>query len=344
MARRIPIIEDPYNAETPLDRLDGTDVAAGDFFVRSHFAVPAIDTSAWRLSIGGAVDRPRTLDLAELGRQPRRTPRVTLECAGNGRTLLRPEVSGAPWRLGGVGTASFEGVALRDALALAGVREGAVEVLFRGADAGTVAPERTESYRRSLPLSVALDPDTLLAWGMNGAPLAPEHGAPVRLLVPGWYGVASVKWLEAVEVLTEPFHGWFQGESYVYRNGGDEKPVQRMRVRAMIASPSDGAAVPPGPLDVVGSAWSGDGAIARVEISADGGASWGDATLALPSSRLAATPWRARVNAPPGRRIELRARATDAAGNVQPDAASWNRLGYGNNAIQRVRIAVTERG
>ena len=344
MPRRIPIIEDPYNAETPLDRLDGSDVAAGDFFVRSHFDVPAIDPAAWRLSIGGAVDAPGTLDLAALGRLPRRTLRVTLECAGNGRTLLRPEVSGAPWKLGGVGTATFEGVALRDAIASCGVRADAVEILFRGADAGTVAPDRTEAFRRSLPLAVALDPDTLLAWGMNGAPLPPEHGAPVRLLVPGWYGVASVKWLVAIEALIEPFHGWFQGQSYVYRNGGDEAPVERMRVRAIIASPSDGDAVAPGPLDVVGSAWSGDGAIARVEVSADGGATWIAAALTAPSSRRAATPWRARLTAPPGAEIEIVARAADVAGNVQPEAAAWNRLGYGNNAIQRLRVSVKGRG
>ena len=344
MPRRIPIIQDPYNAETPLDRLDGSDVAVGDFFVRSHFAVPAIDPPEWRLSIGGAVDAPRALDLAGLARLPRRTLRVTLECAGNGRTLLRPEVSGAPWRLGGVGTATFEGVAVRDALASSQVRADAVELLFRGADAGAVAAGRTEAFRRSLPVSVALDPDTLLAFGMNGAPLPPEHGAPVRLLVPGWYGVASVKWLVAVEALTEPFHGWFQGESYVYRNGGDEKPVERMRVRAMIVSPSEGAIVPPGPLEVAGSAWSGEGAVARVEVSADGGRSWSDAALAAASSRLAAISWRTSVAAPPGRQLEILARATDTAGNVQPDAAAWNRLGYGNNSIQRVRVAVKERG
>ncbi|HZN54624.1 MAG TPA: sulfite oxidase [Candidatus Polarisedimenticolaceae bacterium] len=343
MPGRIEILGDPYNAETPAARLDGTDVAVGDFFVRSHFAVPAIDARSFRLTMGGGVDAPGTLDLAALEALPRRTLRATIECAGNGRTLLRPEVSGAPWRLGGTGTATFEGAALRDLLAGAGVRPETVEILFTGADAGAVATGRSERFQRSLPLSDALDPDTLLAWRMNGAPLAPEHGAPVRLVVPGWYGVASVKWLVGIEALTEPFHGWFQGESYVYRNGGGDLPVTRMRVRAAIARPSDGATVPPGPIEIFGCAWSGSGRIARVEVSLDAGGTWSDATLAPPSSRWAATPWSARGIAA-GSELEVLARATDAAGNVQPEVAPWNRLGYGNNAIQRVRVAVRARG
>ena len=335
---RKAIIDDPYNAETPLDRLDGGIVAVGDFFVRSHFAVPAIAPEAWRCAVDGA-----TLDLEALKSLPARRVAVTLECAGNGRTLLEPPVAGAPWGFGGVSTAEFEGVPLREVLARAGVGTGAREILFRGADSGTVAGGRTVTFERSLPLGVAMQPDVLVAWGMNGAPLAPEHGAPVRLVVPGWYGVASVKWLVGIRALATPFTGYFQADSYVYKGGPgfpDDTPVGPMRVRAIIASPEDGARVSAGDVEVRGSAWSGAGAVTRVEVSADRGRTWIEAAL-KPSGARAATGWTAVVRLGGPGDGELRARATDAAGNTQPDDPPWNALGYGNNAVQRVTVRVS---
>jgi DMSO/TMAO reductase YedYZ molybdopterin-dependent catalytic subunit len=268
---------------------------------------------------------------------------VTLECAGNGRSLLRPAVPGAPWRLGAAGTAEFEGVALADVLDRATPHGGAIEVVFRGADEGEVQGGRLVRFERSLPIDVARHPDTLLAWAMNGEALAPEHGAPVRLIVPGWYAVASVKWLVGIDVRTEPFYGWFQGDNYVYRGSSlyaENEPVSRMRVRAVIARPADGATIPRGRVAIAGSAWSGDGAIARVELSLDGGASWSDAQLGLPLSPHASAPWQAEVPVDDVGAVEILARATDAAGNRQPLEAPWNRLGYGNNAVHAVRLTV----
>jgi DMSO/TMAO reductase YedYZ molybdopterin-dependent catalytic subunit len=331
---RKAIIDDPYNAETPLDRLDGSVVPVGDFFVRSHFAVPRIEPDRWQCAVDG-----QTLDLATLGGLPHRKLTVTLECAGNGRTLLTPAVKGAPWRLGAVATAEFEGVPLREVLDRANVGAGAKEILFTGADSGAVPDGRNVAFERSLPIDVARDPDVLIAWGMNGVPLDPHHGAPVRLVVPGWYGVASVKWLVGIRALATPYAGYFQSENYVYRGSAafpDGTPIARARVRSTIASPEDGATVKAGTIDVKGSAWSGT-AIARVEVSADGGATWIDATLGPSISPLAAMPWTARVTAGRGE-IELRSRATDATGEVQPDAAPWNALGYGNNSVQRLRV------
>jgi DMSO/TMAO reductase YedYZ molybdopterin-dependent catalytic subunit len=340
---RFAILENPYNAETPLDRLDGADVRVGDFFVRSHFETPVIDPGQWRCEVGGAVARSLSLDLDSLRALPRRRLAVTLECAGNGRTLLKPAVSGAPWRLGAAGTAEFEGVSLADVLELARPRADGIEVVFRGADEGEVAGGRRVRFERSLPIDVALHPDTLLVWGMGGRRLAPEHGAPVRLIVPRWYAVASVKWLVGVEVRTERFSGWFQGANYVYRGSSvyaEDEPVSRMRVRAIIARPEDGATAARGPVDIAGSAWSGGGAISRVELSLDGGTSWRDARLVPPRSRHAAARWHTRVSIDAAGTLEILARATDAAGNVQPLEAPWNELGYGNNAAQRVRLTI----
>src|SRR5262245_19277725 len=334
---RKTILDDPYNAETPLDRLDGGIVAAPDFFVRSHFAEPAIDRKDWRCAVGGSV-----LDFEALSALPNRQVTVTLECAGNARTLLLPKVQGAPWRLGAAATAEFEGVALREVLDRAGV-DGALEILFRGGDEGRVADGRTVSFERALPIEVARDPDVLLAWGMNGAPLLREHGAPVRLLVPGWYGVASVKWVVEVRPLAAPYRGYFQGEGYVYRGSNafpDGTPVTTMRVRSIISSPEDGARVEAGEIEVRGSAWSGAGPIARVEVSADAGETWSDAALKPTGATHAATGWSAAVRVAGPGETEIRARATDAAGNVQPDSASWNALGYGNNAVQRLTVRV----
>ena len=331
---RKAIIDDPYNAETPLDRLDGRVVPVGDFFVRSHFAVPAIAPGGWRCAVDGGA-----LDWNALRGLPSRKVTVTLECAGNGRTLLTPAVKGAPWRLGAVATAEFEGVPLREILDRGSVGAGAREILFTGADSGAVPDGRTVTFERSLPIDVARDPDVLVAWGMNGAPLDPHHGAPVRLVGPGWYGVASVKWLVGIRALATPYAGYFQSENYVYRGSPafpDGTPVAKARVRSMIASPEEGATVPAGTIEVKGSAWSGGGPIARVEVSVDGGATWTDAVLEKPLSPYAATPWTAHVEVRGA--VELQTRATDGSGEAQPDSAPWNALGYGNNSVQRVSV------
>jgi DMSO/TMAO reductase YedYZ molybdopterin-dependent catalytic subunit len=344
----IPVQTDPYNAETPPALLAEPLTPAAAFYVRNHFAVPALDPAAYRLRV--ALNDEATLlklSLADLQALPFRRVTLTLECAGNGRTALDPPAPGVRWGTGAVGTATFGGAPLRALVDKVGLAPGTVELLFDGADRGEVAHGRVSSFGRSLPLDVALDADTLLAWEMDGAPLTPDHGFPLRLIVPRWYGVASVKWLREVRALAEPFRGYYQVEQYRYRREAgtpEDTPVTTMRVKAVLATangrPAGESLLPPGPVTLAGTAWSGEGAIARVEISADAGAIWLAAELADPASPYGATPWRA-VWAPPGPGSHtLLVRAVDTAGNTQPLAPVWNEQGYGNNGAQRVVLRV----
>jgi DMSO/TMAO reductase YedYZ molybdopterin-dependent catalytic subunit len=331
------------NLEAPLGALGAPLTPTPSFYRRSHFAVPRVDAAAWRLRVAGEVERPLHLALADLAAMPRATLAVTLECAGNGRNLMTPVPEGIPWGLGAVSTAEFTGVRLRDVLEAAGPVPAAVEALFRGADRGPVAPGREECFARSLPLGAARGGDALLAWEMNGEPLAAEHGFPLRLVVPGWYGMASVKWLVEVRLIAERFRGYFQAEHYVYVGEAgtpDGTPVTRARVRSLIAAPADGAALPPGPVELRGTAWSGAAPVARVEVSADRGATWADAELEPAPSPYAAAPWRLAWLPPAPGEYLLMTRATDAEGNTQPAAPVANAQGYGNNCIQRVRVSV----
>jgi DMSO/TMAO reductase YedYZ molybdopterin-dependent catalytic subunit len=244
-----------------------------------------------------------------------------------------------PWGERAVACATFTGVPLRDAMPRP---PDAVELLFRGADEGEAHGHRM-AFERSLPIERALHPDTLVVLAMNGEPLTPEHGAPARLLVPGWYGMASVKWLAEVRALREPFRGFYQAEHYVYRQqrGALDAPVTTMRVKSIIASPAEGARLAAGQaVRVAGHAWSGAAAIRRVEVSDDGGRAWRPATLGKPASPYAWTPWRLDWTPTREGRVTLLSRATDAAGNAQPLEAPWNALGYGNNECGHVTVDV----
>lgn len=330
----------PLNAESPPAALERDVTPAAHVYVRSNFAVPALPGDDHRITIGGAVREPFSIGVAELRAMPRATATVTMECAGNDRVSMRPLPPGELWRSGAVSTARWSGVPLRELLGRAGVAPDAVEILVEGADRGLVDDEPgTISFARSLPVREALDPRVLLALEMNDAPLAPEHGAPVRLVVPGWYGMASVKWVARIEAITTPFAGRFQSRRYVYDDdAGGVRPVTRMRVKSAIVAPADGAIVPAGRVVVRGWAWSGEGAIARVEV--DAGAGWHDARLGAPPSEDSWTPWEAEVELAARGRYALLSRAHDAAGNVQPDVPPWNRLGYGNNAVRPVVVEV----
>jgi DMSO/TMAO reductase YedYZ molybdopterin-dependent catalytic subunit len=259
-----------------------------------------------------------------------------MECAGNGRRFLDPAAPGEQWGIGAVGTAEWTGVRLGDLLDEAGVEADAVEILFEGADRGTPGALGYEiAFERSLP--VALARDALLALDMNGAPLTPDHGAPVRLIVPGRYGMASVKWLRRVTLVAEPFRGFFQADRYVI----DGQPLGPIAPRSVIASPADGSSVVVGSSMVIrGYAWSGRGPVTSVEVSADGGTTWQDAALGPARSSVA---WRSfELSWTPGvaGAHGLWARATDASGDVQPLEQNWNALGYMNNAARPVRIEV----
>ena len=328
---------DDLNAATPLNALTSAATPNGLFYLRSHSSPPTLDARTWRLTVKGVSEL--ALSLADLQAMTDVSVKVTMECAGNGRSGMNPHPGGTPWDLGAASTTEVTGVPLAMVLAAVGVYDSTVEVLFTGADSGEVEPGRFETYRRSLPVGAALDPRVLIAWAMGGEPLVPAHGAPVRLVVPGWYGMASVKWLTEIETIAEPFSGYYQDVKYVYdgEDGlADGTPVTTARVRSLVTAPADGDLIS-GEVEVLGAAWSGEGAISSVEVSVDGGASWQHAELTSPRSPDAATLWKLAW-APGVGTHELVARATDAAGNVQPLEPVWNAHGYGNNAVHRVTV------
>ena len=340
----VPVTEDPYNAETPLSALADEVTSSDLVYVRDHFDIPQLDEARWSLDVNGAVEKPFSISYAEIQTLETKTLALTLECAGNARLQMDPLPKGTLWGYGAVSIVEFTGTPLVNVLKMVDISDRAVEVLFRGADRGDVKPGRNESYARSLNLDMALNLDTLLAWEMNGKPLSPEHGYPMRLVVPGWYGMASVKWLAEVTFLTEPFNGFFQKEHYVYldeEGTQDGDPVQHIRTRSLIVSPGDGTVLSKGAAEVIeGIAWSGYGSITQVDVSVDGGDQWLEVELGPPSTSHGVQRWRFKwLPQIPGE-YTLLSRATDAVGNVQPESQISNRLGYGNNGPQAVVVSV----
>ena len=334
------------NHAMPMEMLREDVTPPGLHYVLTHYDIPAVDAADWRLTIDGRVRRPVTLDLALLRDLPRRTVRVTLECAGNGRTGLSPRPVSQPWLNGAVGTADWTGVRLADLLGDAEVEDDARDIVFTGLDHG-VERGAEQDYQRGLPLDEATTDDVLVAYQMNGAPLPPQHGYPVRLVVPGWYGMAHVKWLTRITVVDARFEG-YQNMAYRLRQEADEpgEPVTRIEPRALLQPPgfpdfmSRVRVVRRGNLTLRGRAWSGWGEVTRVEVSVDGGSTWNDATLGEVNGRWA---WRGFSHgwaAEPGRH-RLRVRAHDATGRVQGLDPQWNRGGFTNNADQPVDVFVT---
>ena len=334
------ITAEPFNAESPLKTLQAPITTIEHHYVRSHFPVPQ-HTGA--LAVDGAVDRPLRVTLGDLRALPSATLSVTLECAGNGRQGLRPIPKGEAWGWTAVGTAVWTGVPLQAVLARAGIRPEGSVVLFEGADHGSFQGSPDTRYIRSLALPEVerLGEDILLAYAMNGEPLTPDHGAPIRLIVPGWYGMASVKWLQRIRVAAGPYSGEFQTHSYVYHwPDGSAEPVTTMRVRALITSPVAGAVLMRGMRVIRGKAWSGNGPVTAVEVKVDGGERWQPALLAPSGSSHAWQEWTFDWNVTQIGRHVLSARAHDSTGAVQPDLPVWNRDGYGNNAIEPLIVDV----
>jgi DMSO/TMAO reductase YedYZ molybdopterin-dependent catalytic subunit/3-mercaptopyruvate sulfurtransferase SseA len=336
---------DPLNCETSIPALIGGVVMPNArFYVRNHFATPTIDPLEWRLAVHGLVERPLELSLRELHNMRSETLVATLECAGNGRSLFDPPVPGERWRLGAVSTAEWTGVPLVEVLDRAGPAPGAREVLFRGADSGTVeGSSGAIHFERSLTLDEARTCEVLLAYAMNGEPLPTQHGYPLRAIVPRWYAVASVKWLTDIELIDSAFSGFFQSQRYVYewqRDGAtDQEPVRLQRVRSLITEPTDDEVLPLGECVIRGVAWSGAAPIAKVEVSiADG--PWQPAQLIGHRQPHSWQWWELLTSLEQPGVVTVRSRATDLAGRVQPEQPEWNRLGYGGNAIQPVAIRV----
>jgi DMSO/TMAO reductase YedYZ molybdopterin-dependent catalytic subunit len=339
----------PANLEMPFGSLDGFVTPTERFFVRSHFPVPEIDVNQWCLRIEGEVDAPLELTYDELRAMASSTVAATIECAGNGRVFLTPQTSGAQWERGAVGNAEWTGVRLAEVMRRAGLKDSAREFIFEGADSGEIkeppAPAGEIHYSRSIPRSKALD-DTLLAFHMNGAELTPAHGWPLRVIVPGWYGMASVKWLTRIIASAPPFHGYYQTIDYAYWQRGPHPPVlvpvSEMQVKAQIARPESAEAIPAGGVYLVfGAAWCAGGRISKVEVSTDAGESWHDARLLgdpVPDAwRLWEYEW--QVPAKPGA-FTLMARATDSSGHTQPAARDEDRGSYIVNHILPVEVDV----
>ena len=335
----------PLNCETSIPALMGGMVVPNPrFYVRNHFQIPKLDPSSWRLNVVGLVDRPLSLSLRDLVKMPSEAQFVTLECAGNGRSLLSPRVNGEQWNLGAVSTAEWTGVPLAEVLDRAGIKAGAREVVFRGADSGQVdANSEPIRFERSLSMSDALRSEALLAYAMNGEVLPIQHGYPLRLIVPGWYAVASVKWLTEIDATSQPFTGHYQTGTYFFewqRNGQLVKePVSLQRVRSLITEPEPDSEVEQGELPIRGVAWSGAVPIARVEVRI-GNDPWQEARLLGERKRYSWQGWELIARLEHRGSTVISARATDIASRTQPDSLEWNRLGYGNNTIQRVRVNV----
>ena len=338
------------NHALPLESLRHDVTPVGLHYLLIHFDIPEIDAATWSLAVGGLVERPLTLSLDDLEARPARTQTVTLECAGNGRALLVPRPLSQPWLREAVGTAEWTGTPLAPLLEEAGISGGATEVVFTGRDRG-IQGDVEHAYERSLPVADAMRDEVLLAYAINGQPLPPQHGFPLRLVVPGWYGMTHVKWLDAITVTDKPFGGWQQAIAYHLRESEEEQgtPVTRILPRSLLVPPG----IPDfltrtrylelGPLTLTGRAWSGWGPIERVDVSVDGGDTWAAADLAEPVSDYAWLRWTYDWNAEPGE-YELCCRATDASGRTQPVAPDWNFDGFCNNAVQRVRVVVREPG
>ena len=334
------------NHALPLEALRHPITPVGLHYLLIHFDIPLVDVRSWRLEVGGEVERPLTLELEELKERPSRTLAVTLECAGNGRALLAPRANSQPWLLEAVGTAAWTGTPLAPLLHEAGLGPGAREVVFTGLDRG-IQKEVEHLYERSLPLADALRDEVLLAWAINGQDLPPQHGFPLRLVVPGWYGMTHVKWLQSITVVDEPFRGFQQDVAYHLRQSDEEQgqAVTRILPRSLMVPPGipDFPArtrfIEAGSCLLEGRAWSGAGPIVKVEVSVDGGESWADAELGDGVSEFAWHGWSYEWEARPGEH-ELCCRATDSEGGTQPLTPEWNYDGFCNNAVQRVPVVV----
>lgn len=326
----------PYgstNLGMPLILAEGLLVPNERFFVRSNGGTPSIGRDEWRLTISGHVENPLTLDFNRLAAMPGTDLVAFLECTGNGRSRFVPEAEGTPWRNDAIGNAAWRGVPLRNVLDLAGVKPGAIEVISQGADLADM--------RRGLPIGDAMMGGALLVYEMNGTPLPAAHGGPVRLLAPGWAGIASTKWLVGLEVSVRPFTGTYQGENYTFfdERGDAVAPIQKMPVKSLIAWPEDGATVDAGEQAIRGYAWSGLAGVDRVEVSVDGGESWLAAEIVDRAGPESWVHWRHRWQAEPGT-WTLRVRATDQRGITQPVKARWNTKGYLMNEIHAITVQV----
>lgn len=341
----------PFDAETPVRAFTSFLTPNDHFFVRSHFGPPSAETigeSQWTLHVGGAVERSNEFTMESLKQFEPVTITAVLQCSGNGRAYHRPKVPGVQWERGAVGNAQWTGVRLRDVLQAAGVRAEARHVMFQGADRPVVAT--VPLFVRSIPLEKALHPDTLLAYEMNGRPLPLLHGAPLRVITPGWMAESCIKWLTHIEVREDEASGYFMQTAYRVPVKSEQKdtggtdnataPVEVMPVKSLISSPEDGQAVMAGGVRIKGVAWAGETRIAKVDISIDEGNTWQPAQLVGDDRLYAWRQWQFLWQATVQGTFAIVCRATDERGHVQPAATSWNPSGFLWNGWDRVTVRV----
>jgi DMSO/TMAO reductase YedYZ molybdopterin-dependent catalytic subunit len=346
--------KEPRNLETPFDRLDSFLTPTELFYIRSHFPTPLLDRPSYRLEIDGAVDMPLSISYEQLRLMPSASRVATLECAGNSRVFLVPQVEGAQWELGAVGNAEWTGVPLPYLLERAGLDDNACEIVLEGADRGTPKeppiPPCPISYARSIGRDKAMRSEVLIAYQMNGRDLTPDHGFPVRAIVPGHYGMASVKWLTRIQAMREPFQGYWQTSDYGYWDNSGSQPVRRplreMHVKSEIARPGVYETLEPNSMySIIGAAWSGESEVTEIEVSTDGGNTWSPAEFLDTAVRHAWRRWKLDWLTPkePGPRTLL-SRARDDSGSVQPGAHDPRFGSYVINHPLPIDVFIASRG
>jgi DMSO/TMAO reductase YedYZ molybdopterin-dependent catalytic subunit len=334
----------PLNAETPVANLQSWITSNAAFFKRNQEVIMTdpVALETWRLSITGLVEKNLELSFDDILAIPKIEVANTMECSGNGRSLLRQKASGNPWTIGGVGNAVWGGICLRDVLARAGVLPEARHVSFEGMD--NPDSKSPTKFIRSIPLEKAMD-STILAYEMNGEPLPLEHGYPLRAVALGWTGANCVKWLGTITLLDRPATGFFMDKVYRVFQKGEEpqsgEVVTTLSLKSIITAPEQGDTLPAGTVVIRGAAFAGEGDVTRVEVSVDNGASWHDAVFVGPHERYAWRRWEYQWKAAKPGEYTIMARATDDSGTVQPLTANWNVLGYGNNGSREHGVTIT---
>ncbi|KGM45626.1 sulfite oxidase [Neobacillus niacini] len=336
---------DPENQETPIHFIEQELIQTPLFYRRNHFSYPKLTYSNYFLSINGLVSTPLLLSMQTIQQLPSKTVEMVLECSGNKRSLFEPKVFGEQWEKGAISQGVWTGVSLSTLLGLSGISQDAKEVVVEGYDQG----KRTDSdesfyYSRSLPVEKALHPDTIIAYEYNKKPLSFKHGFPFRLIVPQWYGMASVKWIKQISVIGSYFTGPFQRIDYLYypnqENDDGAQPVTTMNVNSTIHKPLDMAILNTGKHEIKGIAWTGNGSITKVEISMDNGDTWTNANIINQKSSYKWVSWSHEWKATENGIYTIKSKATDSHGQTQPSKPYWNRKGYGYNAIDQIRVRV----
>ena len=341
----------PYDAETPVRAFASFLTPNDRFFVRSHFGPPPpeqVNPDTWRLRVTGLVDRPLTLRLGELKQFQEVSIVAVVQCSGNGRAFHEPKAPGVQWERGAVGNAKWTGVRLRDVVAQAGIQASAQHMQMLGADRPVL--DTIPLFLRSIPVDKAVHPDTILAYAMNDQPLPLLHGAPVRLITPGWMADSCVKWLTDLKLQEEEAQGYYMQTAYRHPvrpvepgsviKPAEMKPVEAMVVKSLIVHPEQGASVKRGLLNVQGVAWTGEGKVEKVEISTDDGRTWTNAQLVGPDAPYAWRPWQVTVENHATGSFTILSRATDDRGETQPMTSPWNPGGFLWNGVDRIRVDV----